>query len=76
MRKIFLPLLSFLPLWAAAQADQKPNIIVLVADDLGYGDLSCYGAHRVQTPTIDSLAAHGVRLTNMHACASTSTPSR
>ena len=54
----------------------KPNIILLVADDLGYGDLSCYGATRIQTPTVDSLARHGVRFTNMHACASTSTPSR
>ena len=42
----------------------------------GFGDLSCYGAQRVATPAIDSLAANGVQLTNMHACASTSTPSR
>lgn len=72
---ISLPLLSLLPLAATAQSE-KPNVILLVADDLGYGDLSCYGAERVSTPAIDSLATHGVRLTNMHACASTSTPSR
>ena len=71
-----------LPVLAAAAAAaqpvhvDKPNIIVIVADDLGYGDLSCYGATRVHTPAVDSLAAHGVRMTNMHACASTSTPSR
>ena len=59
-----------------ASAQPRPNIIVMVADDLGYGDLSCYGAQRVSTPTVDSLAARGVRMTNMHACASTSTPSR
>ncbi len=75
MTKRILSLLPLLPLCAAAQTS-KPNIIVLVADDLGYGDLSCYGAQRVQTPTVDSLAERGVRLTNMHACASTSTPSR
>lgn len=59
-----------------ASAQPRPNIIVMVADDLGYGDLSCYGAQRVSTPTVDSLAARGIRMTNMHACASTSTPSR
>lgn len=75
MNRHILPLLALLPLAAAAQR-QKPNIIVLVADDLGYGDLSCYGATRVNTPTVDSLAQNGVRMTNMHACASTSTPSR
>ncbi len=67
--------MAALPLCAAAQ-NSKPNIILLVADDLGFGDLSCYGAQRVATPAIDSLAANGVQLTNMHACASTSTPSR
>ena len=75
MKKTFLPLLPLLTLPAWAQ-NVKPNIILLVADDLGYGDLSCYGATRIQTPTVDSLARHGVRFTNMHACASTSTPSR
>lgn len=74
MNKKLLPLLGLMPL--AAQAQQKPNVILLVADDLGYGDLSCYGATRVATPAIDSLASAGIRFTNMHACASTSTPSR
>ena len=75
MKNSLLPLLGLLPLGAAAQGG-LPNVILLVADDLGYGDLSCYGATRVATPTVDSLAAHGLRFTNMHACASTSTPSR
>lgn len=48
----------------------------LVADDLGYGDLSCYGAQGVSTPHTDSLAREGVRFTDAHAVASTSTPSR
>lgn len=75
MKKMLLPLLSLAPLWAVGQ-QQSPNIVLLVADDLGYGDLSCYGATRVHTPAVDSLAQNGVRLTNMHACAATSTPSR
>ena len=75
MKKVFLPLWGLLPFTALAQ-QPKPNVILLVADDLGYGDLSCYGATRVQTPAVDDLAAHGVLMTNMHACASTSTPSR
>ena len=67
-------LLAMVP--AAATAQERPNVIFIVADDLGYGDLSCYGATRVQTPHVDGLAAHGVRFTDAHACASTSTPSR
>lgn len=75
MKKELVPIISLLPLVMAAQR-QKPNIVMIVADDLGYGDLSCYGATAIATPTIDSLANNGVRFTNMHACAATSTPSR
>jgi len=58
-------------------ADAKhPNIIVILADDLGYGDVGCYGATRVKTPSIDSLAAQGLRFTDAHAAAATCTPSR
>lgn len=56
--------------------DQQPNVIFIIADDLGYGDLSCYGAHRIQTPAVDGLASSGIRFTDAHAVASTSTPSR
>ena len=60
-----------------SQADgQKPNVIFIYADDLGYGDLECYGATRVQTPHVNRLANEGIRFTNAHATASTSTPSR
>lgn len=55
---------------------QKPNVIFIVADDLGYGDLSCYGAKAISTPHVDSLAAGGLRFTDAHAVAATSTPSR
>jgi len=54
----------------------KPNIIVIYTDDLGYGDLSCYGATSVATPNIDKLAKSGVRFTNAHATSATCTPSR
>ncbi len=53
-----------------------PNIVVLYADDLGFGDLSCYGANRIPTPNLDRLAAQGIRFTNAYATAATCTPSR
>lgn len=59
-----------------AQQKAQPNVVFIYADDLGYGDLGCYGATRVQTPNVNRLAANGVRFTNAHAVASTSTPSR
>ena len=55
--------------------DRQPNVIFIIADDLGYGDMSCYGAHRVRTPHVDALADSGIRFTDAHAVASTSTPS-
>ena len=61
---------------AATAEQRKPNVVLIYADDLGYGDLHCYGAKRVATPNIDSLAAQGTRFVNAHACAATSTPSR
>ncbi len=54
----------------------KPNIIIIYADDLGYGDVSCYGATRFSTPNIDRLAGRGLLFTNAHCTSSTSTPSR
>lgn len=53
---------------------QKPNIIYIFADDLGIGDLSCYGASKVSTPNIDRLAGQGVQFTNAYATSATSTP--
>jgi arylsulfatase A-like enzyme len=53
-----------------------PNIVFMNADDLGYGDTSCYGAKRVPTPNIDRLARSGVRFTDAHTSAATCTPSR
>jgi arylsulfatase A-like enzyme len=53
-----------------------PNIVLIYADDLGYGDVSCNGATRVRTPNVDRLAAQGLRFTNAHAPSATCTPSR
>lgn len=53
-----------------------PNVIIIYADDLGYGDLSCYGATKIQTPNIDKLATGGLRFTNGHSTSATCTPSR
>ena len=57
-------------------AKEAPNIVVIMADDLGYGDLSCYGATRVKTPNIDRLASEGLRFTSGYCSASTCTPTR
>src|SRR5579859_1539786 len=61
---------------ASNAATARPNIVLILADDLGYGDLSCYGAEKVQTPQIDSLARRGVLFTDAHAPAAVCTPSR
>lgn len=58
------------------RAEGKPNVIIIYADDLGYGDLECYGAQNVKTPNVNRLASEGIRFTNAHATAATSTPSR
>lgn len=64
-----------LPQLSSAQAE-KPNVIIIYADDLGYGDVSCYGATSVKTPNIDRAAREGLRFTNAHCTSATSTPSR
>jgi len=61
---------------SAADSQQLPNIIFIIADDIGYGDLSCYGATEIHTPNTDRLAAMGIRFMNGHCAAATSTPSR
>ncbi|MCA9136838.1 MAG: arylsulfatase [Planctomycetales bacterium] len=59
-----------------ACASDRPNVVIMLMDDLGYGDLSCYGASKVKTPNIDRLAAEGRRFTDAHSPASVCTPSR
>jgi arylsulfatase A-like enzyme len=60
------------------EQEQKvsPNIIIIYADDLGYGDVSCYGANSMSTPNIDLMAFRGLRFTNAYCTSATSTPSR
>jgi arylsulfatase A len=60
----------------AADNDPPPNFVVIFADDLGYGDLGCYGHPTIATPELDSLAAQGQRWTNFYAAASVCSPSR
>ena len=75
---LILALISlFNPSSDGAQANrQQPNIVVIMADDLGYGDLSCYGATALETPNIDRLATQGQRFTSGYCSASTCTPTR
>lgn len=72
-RRQFLQLTAL----AAAQAPSRPpNFIILFADDMGYGDLACYGHPTLRTPNIDRLAAEGTRFTSFYAAAAVCTPSR
>ena len=69
---------AILALAAPAQSasSAKPNILLIVADDLGYRDLGCYGATKIKTPRIDGLAAKGVRFTDAHSASAVCNPSR
>ncbi|RZK54664.1 MAG: arylsulfatase, partial [Pedobacter sp.] len=58
------------------QSQAKPNIVFILADDLGYGDLSCYGQKKFSTPNIDKLAARGIKFTQFYAGTSVCAPSR
>ena len=85
MRRLFFPVM-FLVLSLVGMPQQghsaepasteRPNVIIILADDLGIGDTGCYGATVHQTPNIDSLAEHGVRFTQGYATSATCTPSR
>jgi arylsulfatase A-like enzyme len=67
---------TIIPSKLIATDTKKPNIVIIYADDLGYGDVSCYGATKVKTPNIDRLASEGLRFTNAHSPSATCTPSR
>jgi arylsulfatase A-like enzyme len=58
------------------QTGRKPNLIILLADDLGYGDIGCFGSHDVPTPNIDSIAANGIRFTDGYVTNAVCSPSR
>lgn len=79
MKKTFLFLLSLsLPLLAFGQtnAPSKPNLIWILADDLGWGDLGCYGQKVITTPNLDRMAAEGMRFTHFYSGATVCAPSR
>ena len=61
---------------ATLSAQQKPNIIHIIIDDVGWDDLGCYGAAKIKTPNLDKLASQGMQFSNFYAPHSTSTPSR
>jgi arylsulfatase A-like enzyme len=69
-------LLTQRPGFALTEPRRPPNIVLIFADDLGYGDLGCYGAGKIKTPNLDRLAREGVKLTQFYACAPVCTPSR
>lgn len=60
----------------AAELPKKPNIVFILADDLGYGDIGCYGQRQIRTPNLDRLAAQGVRFTQCYAGSTVCAPSR
>ena len=76
MKTIFRIALGLLVLTGSSSAADKPNVILMVADDLGYQDLSCYGATKLATPRIDSLARDGARFTDAHSYSGICMPSR
>jgi arylsulfatase A-like enzyme len=76
MKALFLFILVYCYANNSFSQTNTPNVIIINADDLGYGDLSCYGATKIHTPNIDRLAANGLRFTNGHSSAATCTPSR
>jgi arylsulfatase A-like enzyme len=77
IRRLFLCLLAIFGLFAHPRAQvERPNIIYLMADDLGYADLSCYGRKDYQTPHLDKLASEGMKFLNAYAAAALCTPTR
>ena len=82
-RKLLVGLLGALTMVSATalpaaetKPDSRPNIVLIYADDIGYGDFGCYGATKVKTPNVDRLAAQGLRFTDAHTSDGLCTPSR
>jgi len=67
---------ALLPIACEAAEKRQPNVVLIYADDLGYGDVGCYGATKVATPNIDRIAREGIRFVNAHSASATCTPSR
>jgi arylsulfatase A len=73
---MILSVVATLALAVSSAADARPNVVVLLCDDMGYGDLGCFGHPRIKTPEIDKLARQGARLTSLYAGAPVCSPSR
>jgi arylsulfatase A len=79
INRILVVVLIAMPLWPFSQgvsAQRRPNIIFIYVDDMGYGDIGCYGAKAIKTPNIDRMAAEGLRLTSFYSVSPICTPSR
>ena len=77
MRPFPLTILLLSLLSARIQAEERPpNIVLIFCDDLGYGDLACYGHPSIRTPNLDRMAAEGMKFTNFYSAAPVCTPSR
>lgn len=76
MRLLLGAAFVLLALAASLHAAEQPNVVVIIADDLGYGDVSCNGATAIETPNIDRVASEGLRFTSGYCSASTCTPTR
>src|SRR3954471_2290547 len=85
MRPVHLPpiltsllaLLAVAPRVGAESSPQRPpNVVIILCDDLGYGDLGCYGHPSIRTPNIDRMASEGMKFTNFYSAAEVCTPSR
>jgi len=74
--RALIPLLVSAGFAVAAPPDDKPNFVILYADDLGYGDLACYGHPTISTPNLDRMAGEGMRFTQFYSAAPVCTPSR
>jgi arylsulfatase A len=73
---VFVMIVSVALAMGSAQQPSRPNIVLIITDDMGYGDLGSYGSTDIKTPNIDSLATAGVRFTQFYANGSTCTPTR
>ena len=71
---VIIALLVIAP--ASVRAEKLPNLVIILADDLGYGDLTCYGHPSIRTPNLDRMAAEGMRFTDFYVAATVCTPSR
>lgn len=76
MRKFPLLLSLLLILSSIGLAAEKPNVVIIFADDLGYGDLGCYGSPTISTPNLDRMARQGLRFTDFYSASEVCTPSR